>query len=137
MLGPAVLEKVTSLEDVGGLRRQMSVRVEKALDELADVVATLSLQKIPALREPEGKAALVETLLSGERRICSPDEARSLVDDLESGALEGTGWMRPSRRSASRLLNDVRGSRAGVEALRRRLVHVAASHGSGGASQQA
>ena len=107
MVGPAVLEEVTSLEDVGGLRRQMSVRIEKALDELADVVATLSLQNIPALREPKGKAALAETLLSGEPRICSPDEAQSLIDDLESGALEGTGWMRPSWRSASRLLNDV------------------------------
>ena len=55
MLGPAVLEQVTSLEDVGGLRRQVRVRIEKALDELADVVATLSLQKIPALREPKAR----------------------------------------------------------------------------------
>lgn len=107
MLGPAVLEEVTSVEDVGGLRRRMSVRIERALDELADVVATLSLQEIPDLQRPKGKAALAETLFSDEPRTCSPDEARQLIDDLESGALEGSGWMRPSWRSASRLLHDV------------------------------
>lgn len=107
MLGPAVLEEVTSVEDLGGLRRRMSVRIETALDELADVVATLSLQDIPALREPKGKAALVDALFAGEPRVCNPDDASELLRDLESGALEGTGWMRPSWRSASRLLNDV------------------------------
>ncbi len=107
MLGPAVLEEVTSVEDLGGLRRQMSVRIEKALDDLADVVATLSLQNVSSLREPKGKAGLAEALLAGEARVCSADEAWDLLHDLESGALEGTGWMRPSWRSASRLLSDV------------------------------
>lgn len=107
MLGPAVLESVTSVEDLGGLRRRTSVRIENALDELADVVATLSLQDIAALREPKGKAALADALFAGEPKVCSHDEALELLRDLESGALEGTGWMRPSWRSASRLLNDV------------------------------
>ena len=106
MVGPAVLEEVTTLEDVRELRRRMRVRIESALDDLADI-ATLSYQSIPALAEPSGKAALVEVLLEQEPAVVSPEDGRRLLGDLDDGALDGEGFVRPTWRAVSRVLQDV------------------------------
>jgi MoxR-vWA-beta-propeller ternary system domain bpX0/MoxR-vWA-beta-propeller ternary system domain bpX1 len=107
MLGPALLESVaTEASELQELRMRTAIRIEKALDDYADV-ATLSHHDVPALRTAKGKAVLIEVLLETEPRICTPDEAKTLLADLSGGATEGEGWAKRSRWTPSRLLNDV------------------------------
>ena len=80
--------------------------IHAALDGLSEM-RSLSSQRLTEALKKNGKAILTEMLLERAPRVCSAEDARTLLSLLQGGVSEGVGFKPPSGYQASRLLNEV------------------------------